>query len=400
MKKIVELIIGKDGFEFDETGVQIVSFVESPAIGIDWLAFSKQEKVQFVKPESGEQEDQFIGRCIPELIGEGYSQEEATAICYSYWKEEMNHAHSCEFSEADDKVLEIEEKILEWAQNVGQEFDEYIMVDLNGQQFNENSLITDALNALSALDILGRRGANREELQRVWKYENKPGTTGAQRRFCNQMLRLNRVYTADEMRNFDKASSGFNPGFGQRGSRNSYNIFYYAGGNNCKHQFVEYFMSKEGMRAVLIPTGRVGAENVTINQQFMNFNVVDTEKREVLGPAMVPSMLIPRLDEDGNEYYVYFSKSTIKQINEKFMKFNYQNNTDVNHDDNITTKNVLLESWLVEDPKIDKSILYGFEPEEGWWFLRYKVNDDETWQKIKNGELKGFSISGHFLSNF
>ena len=31
------------------------------------------------------------------------------------------------------------------------------------------------------------------------------------------------------------------------------------------------------------------------------------------------------------------------------------------------------------------------------WFGVYKVNDDETWARIKNGELRGFSVAGNFL---
>ena len=29
--------------------------------------------------------------------------------------------------------------------------------------------------------------------------------------------------------------------------------------------------------------------------------------------------------------------------------------------------------------------------------VSYKVNDDTTWNKIKSGELRGFSAAGYFL---
>jgi hypothetical protein len=32
-----------------------------------------------------ERQDDFVQRCIPELIDEGKSREEAVAICYTYW---------------------------------------------------------------------------------------------------------------------------------------------------------------------------------------------------------------------------------------------------------------------------------------------------------------------------
>ena len=82
---------------------------------------------------------------------------------------------------------------------------------------------------------------------------------------------------------------------------------------------------------------------------------------------------------------------------EKFFKLNKHNNTDINHDENITTENTLIESWISESIKHDKSYKYGFALPEGTWYVSYKINNDETWNKIKSGELKGFSLSGGFI---
>jgi hypothetical protein len=38
-----------------------------------------------VKPNAGEEKEQFISRCISEEIGAGYEQTQAAAICYSKW---------------------------------------------------------------------------------------------------------------------------------------------------------------------------------------------------------------------------------------------------------------------------------------------------------------------------
>lgn len=40
-----------------------------------------------VEPNSGESEEEFIGRCVQIEINNGYEQEQALAICYSKWKE-------------------------------------------------------------------------------------------------------------------------------------------------------------------------------------------------------------------------------------------------------------------------------------------------------------------------
>ena len=42
MNKIVELLIDWDNLEFDDLGVEVMSIVDSPAIGIDFLAFSEE----------------------------------------------------------------------------------------------------------------------------------------------------------------------------------------------------------------------------------------------------------------------------------------------------------------------------------------------------------------------
>jgi hypothetical protein len=46
---------------------------------------------------------------------------------------------------------------------------------------------------------------------------------------------------------------------------------------------------------------------------------------------------------------------------------------------------------------MDKSTSLGFNVPEGTWMTSYKINDKETWQKIKNGDLNGYSIAGNFI---
>ena len=75
--------------EFDEeTGIDFVSLVESPAIQKDFLAFNQE----FVEPNANESEDEFISRCVSVLINEGKDNEQAVAICYSMWEDKQNFA--------------------------------------------------------------------------------------------------------------------------------------------------------------------------------------------------------------------------------------------------------------------------------------------------------------------
>jgi hypothetical protein len=70
---------------YEPYGTKIVDGVEVPnCIPVE------AKKQEFVKPEAGESENDFIGRCIPVVIGEGYEQDQAAAICYSYWRDKFS----------------------------------------------------------------------------------------------------------------------------------------------------------------------------------------------------------------------------------------------------------------------------------------------------------------------
>ena len=66
---------------------------------------------------------------------------------------------------------------------------------------------------------------------------------------------------------------------------------------------------------------------------------------------MIPDQLILRKDENGKPFHVYFSKETVAKIAQKFFEYNKQNNTDINHDDDVTQNNTLLESWIVRESR-------------------------------------------------
>ena len=46
---------------------------------------------------------------------------------------------------------------------------------------------------------------------------------------------------------------------------------------------------------------------------------------------------------------------------------------------------------------MDKSKLFGFEVPKGTWMVSMKIDNDEVWERIKEGELKGLSIEGYFV---
>lgn len=137
-----------------------------------------------------------------------------------------------------------------------------------------------------------------------------------------------------------------------------------------------------------------GISGKSTNEKF-EFKT-DDEKRIVLGPAMIPNQKIFRKDKNGDPYYVYFSSETIKMIAEKYMKNKYLDNNDQMHNGEAVKDVYVIESWIIEDEENDKSKKYGFNLPVGSWMVSMKVKNDDIWEKVKNKELNGFSVSGFF----
>ena len=56
----------------------------------------------------------------------------------------------------------------------------------------------------------------------------------------------------------------------------------------------------------------------------------------------------------------------------------------------------VIESWVVEDAKMDKSNLYGLNAVKGAWVVTMKVDNDDVWKDIKEQKYLGLSIEGMF----
>jgi hypothetical protein len=130
------------------------------------------------------------------------------------------------------------------------------------------------------------------------------------------------------------------------------------------------------------------------------FAIDNEEKRTIVGPAMVPDLRIPRKDNQGNMYEVYFSSETIKMIADKYMKNQYTRNNDLMHDGTAVKDVYVVESWIKEDDN-DKSNKYGYgDLPIGTWFVAMKCaktpQGDKVWEMVKSGELAGYSVSGWF----
>ena len=132
----------------------------------------------------------------------------------------------------------------------------------------------------------------------------------------------------------------------------------------------------------------------------LTFAKVDEEKRMLVSPALIPNKQIFRYDPNtDSDYYVYFSPETVRKASELYLKHNNHHKATYEHQDRVSGV-LTVESWIIEDTKLDKSNLYGFSLPKGTWMVKLKISIDDLWKKIKAGELKGLSIEGYFTNKF
>jgi hypothetical protein len=159
----------------------------------------------------------------------------------------------------------------------------------------------------------------------------------------------------------------------------------------------KYNKKSKGVFAIsLVNAPATGEHYIAMAKQekIVKFAKVDEEQRILMGLVLQPDQLIYRVDEDGNEFEMFFSSETIKDFSQNFFQSGFQLNSKLEHDEPIEGV-TFVESWLVENPKVDKSAAFGLEYPKGSWLVSMKVDNDDIWNNyIKTGELKGFSIDG------
>lgn len=118
------------------------------------------------------------------------------------------------------------------------------------------------------------------------------------------------------------------------------------------------------------------------------------DKQIIVGPALIPDLKIRRKDEQGNEYFVVFTKDTISKMVEKFNRYGSNRRINADHSNRMVDA-FIVEDWIVEDPVYDKSRKYGFEVPIGTYMIKVKVEDKDFWlNEVKEAGKYGFSIEG------
>lgn len=132
------------------------------------------------------------------------------------------------------------------------------------------------------------------------------------------------------------------------------------------------------------------------------FAVVNEERFELLGVAMIPDKIIPRFDDaTKQEYDVFFSKDTIRTIAQNYFYSGYQHSINLQHSDTFVNAHVW-QSFIV-DSSIGMNSPKGIDAPDGTWIVGVQLDKSDTssqklWEFIKKGTFTGFSVEGYFIN--
>ena len=160
--------------------------------------------------------------------------------------------------------------------------------------------------------------------------------------------------------------------------------------------FIDENDDVSGIEAVsIVENPAIEEDFVALKNQEFKFAEVNKEKRILMGAALIPNKPIYRRSEE-NEYYIYFSRDTVRKASELFFIRGNHNKSTLEHQMPLEGL-VAVESWIVENKDKDKSSHYGMDMPLGTWMLSMKVLNDDVWNNyVKTGKVKGFSIEGYF----
>tara|TARA_R110002167_G_scaffold44808_7_gene134771 strand:+ start:690 stop:1304 length:615 start_codon:yes stop_codon:yes gene_type:complete len=154
-------------------------------------------------------------------------------------------------------------------------------------------------------------------------------------------------------------------------------------------------LEEDGVNAISFVEHPAIEENfVALSKHEVEFKTLNEEKRIIVGLALTPNKLIYRRRGD-YEYNITFSKETVRKASELYLKRLKNNNTTLEHEE-LTSGVSVIQSWIVQDPSMDKTALYNLNAKEGDWAVIMKVDNDQVWQDVKEGKYQGLSIEGIF----
>ena len=354
---LYKIVVNED----DDTGVEFVSLVDKPAIKKDFLLFQ-----EFVEPGAKESEDEFIGRCIPYMIGEGMEQDQAAAVCYSKWSSKDKFAEGMPHYTKDGKLYE---------GPTHKDADGRLMTGATHTADSEYLYHKDELQQFQSYDDYPEAAKENAKVALRWAEENGWGDCGT----AVGKIRANQLANGEAItRDTIARMAAF-----ERHRQNSDKEL----GDGCGRLMWLAWGGDEGIE---------WAQRKLTQIDKQKFSIQSEEKRIITGPAMLANKPIYRFDDQRGEYYVVFDADTIWTIAKKMARKAMYNAVNTDHATPVNEGVYMIEMYFIDRARgVNPPV--GFEDaEDGSMFVTYLVDNEEGWEKVKAGEWKGFSVEGLF----
>ena len=126
-------------------------------------------------------------------------------------------------------------------------------------------------------------------------------------------------------------------------------------------------------------------------EQNMKFSIQDELQHNILTCLVRVDFPILRLTEDGDPYYIVFSKETAKVLCQRLMTDGMQQNISLQHNGKLI-QGIQLQEVFIKDTEKGISPV-GFEDAaDGSLMGVYHITDDQLWNDCIEGRFKGISI--------
>ena len=127
-------------------------------------------------------------------------------------------------------------------------------------------------------------------------------------------------------------------------------------------------------------------------QKEIKFADVDKDKRRIMGLILEPNKLVYR-NQGGQEFDIFFTAQDIEDVAYNYQKQAYQSTSTIGHSGSNIEGVTFVETWLIENPKVDKSTNFGFNYPKGSWMGVMQIDNEQIWlEYVETGKVKGFSI--------
>lgn len=121
------------------------------------------------------------------------------------------------------------------------------------------------------------------------------------------------------------------------------------------------------------------------------FSIQDELQHKITSVVIRCNYPIYRIDEYGREFYIRFNKEVIDQLAEKYSKDGLLNKVSVEHNGQLLDGITMVEFFIKNTEKGINPV--GFEDIEDFsLFCTFKVNNEEVWNRIVEGEFGGLSM--------